>query len=89
MKSGASLQTARRRATGGTIVAGILTTRQPPPFLIPLYKDTKQVLKNHRIIKRQNGKQYKGKPNMVQYALARRIRQGCTGPTPPPHPTPA
>ena len=43
----------------------------------------------HRIIKRQNGKLYKGKPNMVQSALARRVRQGCTGPPPPPHSTPA
>ena len=32
---------------------------------------------DHRIIKRQNGKRYKGKPNMAQSALARRIRQGC------------
>ena len=46
----------------------------------------KNIYYNHRIIKRQNGKRYKGKPNMVQSALARRIRQGCTGPTPPPSP---
>ena len=31
----------------------------------------------------QNGKRYKGKPNRVQSALARRMRQGCTGPPPP------
>ena len=30
-----------------------------------------------------NGKQYKGKRNMVQSALAQRMRQGCTGPPPP------
>ena len=33
----------------------------------------------------QNGKRYKGKPNRVQSALAQRMRQGCTGPPPPPH----
>ena len=43
----------------------------------------------HRIIKRQNGKQYKGKPNRVQSALARRMRQGCSGPPTPPHSSPA
>ena len=30
----------------------------------------------------QNGKQYKGKTNSWQSALARRVRQGCTGPCP-------
>ena len=34
--------------------------------------------------KRQNEKRYKGKPNRVQSALARRIRQSCTGPPLPP-----
>ena len=33
--------------------------------------------------KRQNGKRYKGRPNMVQSSLARSMRQGCTGPPPP------
>ena len=32
----------------------------------------------------QNGKRYKGKPNRVQSALARRMRQCCTGSPPPP-----
>ena len=31
----------------------------------------------------QNGKQYKGKANSQQSALARRVRQGCTGRPPP------
>ena len=31
----------------------------------------------------QNGKQCKRKTNTVQSALARRMRQGCTGPPPP------
>ena len=31
----------------------------------------------------QNGKQYKGKANSQQSALARRVRQGCTGQPPP------
>ena len=51
-----------------------------------IYRNSKLASQNYN---RQNGEQYKGKPNMVQSALVRRMRQGCTGPPPHPHSSPA